>query len=62
MKVYLMIDNEDAIIDSNNLIAVGKKQDADKLVENDVFVSYEIIEVMNTDSVENFYLNNIGRG
>ena len=50
MKVYVMIPDEP--LDRRSLFIVGKEDDAKKLVEIDMFYTYEVIEVANHEEVE----------
>ena len=61
MKVCVMIKEND-FLDTNNLTIVGKQKDADILVDKGLFMSYEVVDVLTSKNVEDFYLQNIGRG
>lgn len=60
MKVYVMITDD--VSDIVDLLIVGKKSDADKLVECGSAISYEVIDVADSEDVNQIYLKYIGVG
>ena len=62
MKVYLLLqDNEPLLLE--NIVLVGRKEDAEKMIDDGLATYYEVIEVLGGSEVEEFFNNKyIGRG
>lgn len=62
MKVYLLLQDNEPLINPANLLLVSRKSDAEKLINDGFATYYEIIEVLTGSDVEEFYKTRIARG
>ena len=61
MKVYLLLQDNEPLY-PENILLVGRKSDAEKLINDGFATYYEIIEVLSGSDVDNFYKTKIARG
>lgn len=61
MKVYLLLQDNEPLY-PENLLLVGRKSDAEKLINDGFATYYEIIEVLSGSDVDDFYNKQIARG
>ena len=61
MKVYLLLNDNEPLY-PENLLLVGRKSDAEKLINDGFATYYEIIEILSGSDVEEFYKTRIARG
>lgn len=61
MKVYLLRRNNEKL-DENTIVIVGRKADAEKLVNDNFYDYYIIIEVLSGSTINEYYQTQLGRG
>lgn len=61
LKVYLLLKNNEPLL-PENILLVGRKSDADKLINDGFATYYEVIEVLSGVDIDNFYNSQIARG
>lgn len=61
MKVYVM-RRENEPLRENEIVAVGRKADAERLINNSFFDYYEVVEVLSGIAIDEFFKTQIGRG
>lgn len=60
-KIYLIL-NDDEPLYPDNLLLVGRKADAERLINDGFGTYYEILEVISGSEVDDFYIRQIARG
>lgn len=61
MKIYVM-RRENVPLRENEIVAVGRKTDAERLINNNFFDYYEVVEVLSGVMIDEFFQTQIGRG
>ena len=61
MKVYIL-RRENESLRENEILAVGRISDAEKLINNGYFDYYETVEVLSGTAINEFFQTQIGRG
>lgn len=61
MKVYLLLQDNEPFY-PENLLLVGRKSDAEKLIKDGFATYYEIIDVLSGADVDEYYKTRIARG
>lgn len=61
MKVYLILNDNEPLF-PDNLLLVGRKSDAERLINDGFGTYYEILEVISGSEVDEFYNRQTARG